>query len=79
MVEDRDSSAARRVAMHPLDGSRAKIERAREHIADLEAQIARFGDSEPFRIVRNTEEQTGEPVYRVRIQTPLPIRIALMM
>lgn len=49
---------------HPLDGSRAKIERAGDHLEVLDSVIARFVFDGGFRLVAEQDADTGEYVYR---------------
>ena len=52
---------------------RIKIERAKQHLLDLEVVRGGFIKSTPYRIERETIPQTGQNVYRVfDIQVPPP-------
>jgi hypothetical protein len=57
---------------------RAKVERAKQHLRDLEVAHDRFFNSNPYRIEREYDSQTGHNIYRVfDIQTP-PAEIGLL-
>ena len=55
---------------HPklLEGSKLKVERAKEHIRQLEAEIRAFHERKPYRIVVEEEPQSGDQIYRVKIK-----------
>jgi hypothetical protein len=55
---------------HPLDGSRAKIERAKEHLYNLNGEIQGIADRNPYRVVTEHDTQTGEQVTKVRVTQP---------
>lgn len=61
---------------HPklLEGSKQKVERAKEHISQLEAEIQEFLGREPYRIVLEEEQQNGDLIYRVKIKEQPPLR-----
>ncbi|PZR65211.1 MAG: hypothetical protein DLM71_00110 [Chloroflexi bacterium] len=45
--------------MVPLHGARAKVVRAKEHLRSLEERVADFVESDPYRVVRDLDPQTG--------------------
>ncbi len=53
---------------------RVKIERAKEHISNLEAEIATFAKSDPYKVVPEIDKQTGEVVVCVRVKERPPLR-----
>lgn len=55
---------------------KVKIERAREHVDALKSEIDAFWKDEPYVVVPEEEQQTGDRVFRVRIQRELPRRWA---
>jgi hypothetical protein len=55
-----------------LAGVRAKIKRAKYHICDLESQIQRFLDNEPYGTSVDNDPQTGENVHRVKLSAEIP-------
>jgi hypothetical protein len=61
-----------------LDGPRRKIERADQHLAQLEAAIQRYHDDRPYEVVRDTDPNTGILVYRFRIRQPPPPELPLL-
>jgi hypothetical protein len=59
-------------------GIKAKIERAKEHVDNLKAEVNAFLESEAYAVVVEDEQQTGDRVFRVRIKTDIPIRLAVI-
>ena len=59
---------------HPLDGSRAKIARAADHLETLDAALSRFVRDGGFRMSSEPDPDTGEHVMRVysQLQPPVP-------
>jgi hypothetical protein len=55
-----------------LAGPRIKIERAKRHIRDLEAEIAAFHGRGPYEIVAYDDAKTGDKIFRVKIREPVP-------
>lgn len=53
---------------------RIKIERAKEHIANLEAEIATFIKSDNYRTVPDEDAETGDFLIRVRARREPPLR-----
>src|SRR5437879_11894927 len=50
---------------HPLDSCRVKIQRANEHIYNLNSEIRAFLDSS-YAVIRNHNTDSGQIEYRVR-------------
>jgi hypothetical protein len=63
------------VANRP-QGPRLKVERADEHIRELEAAIKRFHETDPYSIVREEDADTGDLLYRLRLRGLPPQRFA---
>ena len=57
----------------PLAGVRLKIERAKKHINDLEADIRAFRGGNPYRVVTDEHPRTGDITYRLSITKDIPI------
>jgi hypothetical protein len=58
---------------------RLKLHRARQHVQTLNAQVASFGDRDPYAFVEQLEPQLGQHVVRVKVQRePLPMWSALV-
>lgn len=50
---------------------RAKVERAKQHLRDLEIERDRFLKADPYRVVHERDAETGHHVYRVYdLKTP---------
>ena len=53
-----------------LSGIRAKIERAKYHVDDLEGRIRAFREANPNLLICNQNPQTSERVFRLTRQLP---------
>lgn len=51
-----------------------KIERAKEHISELEAEIKRFIESRPYEVIPYEDSKSGDRVYVLRVHASLPLR-----
>jgi hypothetical protein len=51
-----------------------KVERAKEHISDLEARAKRFEEAEPYSVVSYCELDTGHLVFKVRGSDQPPLK-----
>jgi hypothetical protein len=60
--------------VHPLDGPRLKVVRAREHLHALQRVEGRFFERSPFEITDDFNIETGQHVYRIRVLRDPPIR-----
>jgi hypothetical protein len=59
-------------------GSRLKIERAGEHLAAFDAEIAPFLSGDQYEITPQTNPQTGQNQVRLSIKAPVSARAALI-
>jgi hypothetical protein len=57
---------------------RVKVERAEQHIRDVEVARQRFFDSKPYRIESEYNSQTGQTLYKVFDLQPPPVDIGLI-
>lgn len=67
--------------MHPLDGCRAKIHRARMHIAELGDSVRAFTDRAPYEVRGEVNEATNEVVFVAQANpefAPVPIGLTLI-
>lgn len=63
-----------------LNGVRFKIERAKQHLHDLDAAVAKFTAPHPFRIDMNEiDNRTGERIARVVVKRQPPPILALIV
>lgn len=62
-----------------LRGVRHKIERAKVHIREVEAQIGAFTRENRRCVRREDDADTGEIVHRVRFTTPIPDELPLVI
>ncbi len=63
--------------MHPLDGSRLKIDRAQHHLDSLERSVSSFLNSEPY-VVSRQDDDIGV-TYQVQLRRALPFEWGLMV
>ncbi len=61
-----------------LLGIRAKIERAKEHIGNLESRVRTFRETNPYRIGVEVDPQSGKRRYKVRVVASPPIDLGLL-
>jgi hypothetical protein len=54
----------------PLGGCRKKIERASQHLRELEEKVAQWGDETPYRIDREVDPETEERILRLSVVRP---------
>ncbi len=62
-----------------FDSAKQKIERAENHIADLERQFAAFVAEKPHRFVVQSDPESGDLIVRVKFEKPLPSSFALII
>ena len=62
-----------------LCGPKLKVERAKEHIAELEALVRSFNESKPHEFFVEKDDKTGEDVIRVRIHKAVPKRTSIIV
>ena len=65
-------------ALSRLSGIRAKIERAKCHVRDLESRILAFRETDPYALFGDDDPKTGERVLRVRVRSQPPNDFALI-
>jgi hypothetical protein len=63
---------------HPLDGAQRKVERAREHLQALQADVRTVTNANPYGFVTELEEKTGHYVVRARQYVEWPARVGLV-
>src|SRR5215218_6041340 len=63
----------------PLDGPRAKLARAHEHLVALRAAIDEYLAARPFATPNERDEASGDYVFRLVVQQPLPLRLGVMV
>lgn len=62
-----------------LEGPKLKIERAKEHVNQLDAELRAFHKWEPYHIVVKEEPQSGDQIYRMKINEQPPLRWAAII
>lgn len=63
---------------HPLDGCWAKIDRANQHIKNLESEIAAFFDGHPYRVVGQFNNNMTEYIFTSFGPPPAPLNFAVV-
>ncbi len=61
---------------HPLDGPRAKLDRADEHLEACKTEVATFLQGNPYEVVSKLEREAGRVRLILRIYRDPPLRIA---
>lgn len=66
---------------HPLDGARLRVDRAREHLSELDAEINGFLETKPYVIDTKTDLKNGKHVLRAIFKPTAqpPPRIGLLV
>jgi hypothetical protein len=73
----RNESAASFAVRKWSTSGRVKIERAYEHIAEFERELAAFRDTRPYRVIRESDSDDHPSGMLVAIQAdPMPIRFS---
>ena len=63
----------------PLIGVRLKIERAKQHIRDLDEQIRAFVERDPYQVVAESDRKGGDQIFRLRVIEEIPARWAVIV
>ena len=58
--------------IHPLQGVRIKVDRAKKHLSDIVGEFESFRKQDPYPVVRDIEPDSGDEVYRVRVNRCIP-------
>ena len=64
---------------HPLDGARAKIERANENIKNLNVEIDTLLNSNLYRIIPERDDDAGKQSFRFTGPPSVPLRISVLV
>jgi hypothetical protein len=62
-----------------LSSVRAKIERAKEHVRDLESRIQSFRNTDPYGVRTEDDPNTGEKVKRIQVRSRIPDAFSLII
>lgn len=63
----------------PFRGSRLKVKRAKEHISELERELAAFRQRRPYRLVIEGDEKRTHYDLAIRIREDIPDRVTLLI
>jgi hypothetical protein len=63
---------------HPLSGARLKLDRANEHIRDLEAGLQRFARQNPYEVAETTNT-AGDRVWVLKVRQEPPPRLSVVL
>lgn len=58
-----------------FDDSKYGVAMAKDHIANLERQIAQFFKTEPYGQTVEIDIDTGEKIYKYKLTKPMPVRL----
>jgi hypothetical protein len=72
----RDEERPLAVMTHRLEGCYVKIERAKEHLENLSAEILGLNDLDPYDVVAKYEPESGDYVVRIETDYSPPLRWA---
>jgi hypothetical protein len=64
---------------HPLDDPKAKLDRAYEHGQALHDEAVRFLAQKPYRVIREIDPNDGSHVFRLKVDTPAPARLSVLV
>ena len=70
---------ARLPMAHSLDGAYCKIQRAEEHIAQLDAEVQSFLNTEPYRVEREPDPKTERVILYARNVKQPPVRFGIIV
>lgn len=62
-----------------LSGVRAKIDRAKDQVVKLDAEIGVFIDGRPYEVITERNTNKGQDVYRVRVRQDPPLRFGVIV
>ncbi len=62
-----------------LNGPRAKLRRAQEHLEALDAEARAYGEREPYSVTRERDPLEGWQVAYFHIHEPPPIRLGIIL
>ena len=58
--------------MHPLEGVRQKMNRAKEQLAQIEDEVASFWERKPYGSIGHYEPESSRYVFSIRVFEPTP-------
>ena len=64
--------------MNPTDRPLKRVERAKHHLDDLNDQIARFLEADPYPITQEPDPDRGGYLFRIHIKAAVPESIGLI-
>ncbi|MEZ0236857.1 MAG: hypothetical protein ACAH06_02225 [Methylophilaceae bacterium] len=62
----------RKLNQNTFVGPKLKLERAKQHVRELDSLITGFYESNPYELVCNDDTQAGKSVFRLRVYKPVP-------
>lgn len=65
--------------MPSLDGPKAKLTRAREHLDALRPKVLSAQDGEAYSRVKEVDSQSGDHVWRVKIDSAAVMRLGVLV
>lgn len=65
--------------MHPLDGPTLKLDRAHEHLDQLEAEFRSFLRLNPYEVIPQPNPEEGLDMYRLKVTRSPPARLGIII
>ena len=65
--------------MHPLDGPRLKVKRAREHASNLDRRVQEFLHANPYQAIGYDDAEARSHLVRVKVNRQIPIEWAMLV
>lgn len=62
-----------------LSGVRAKIERANQHVHDLQAAVNTFAQRNPYRVITKVDKEAGKTIFTAQITEYIPPEISAII
>lgn len=65
-------------SMTRMGGPRAKVERAKHHVGELQAAVAEFFETHPYEVIPENDTEAGQRLYKVSKVAPPPDSLSLI-
>ncbi|CAN5513249.1 hypothetical protein BH24ACT22_BH24ACT22_14000 [soil metagenome] len=62
-----------------LEGVRLKLNRAAEHLQQLDEENRVYLEGKPYEVIHERDEERSRHVYRFRVRQPPPLRLSILM
>src|SRR5713101_5932887 len=65
--------------MNPLDRPLNRVKRAKHHLDDLNSEIGRFLETDPYPITQEPDPDRGGYLFRIHVKAEIPESIGLIL